>query len=156
MYQTKAVHPLSPPPGSLPPAVRNTLWSLFVAIGDHWALADDAAAYELRFLTFLQNRIDIDPLYAGYYRDGATLLDDLVAAHGAQRAYDKLFADKPRIAPAGLPATPLEALQRFVANEFIALRLALGGFKTFGAINYCGYFGGANIAGEPVPYRVRT
>jgi len=155
VYQTKAVHPLSAAPGFLASQVQDTLWSLFVAVGDHWTLGDDVSAYRLRFQTFLQNRIDIDPLYTGYYREGAVVLDELIATHGAQQAFDKIFSDKPRIAPAGLPSTPLESLQRFVANEFIALRLALGGFKTFGALNYCGYFGGANIAEEPTPYRIR-
>lgn len=156
MYQTKAIHPLSPGPGSLPPDIEATLWSLFVAVGEHWALGDAADAYRLRFRTFLQNRIDINSLYFGYYRDGAGVLEQLIAEHGTPGAFDKIFSDKPRIAAAGLPSTPLESLQRFVANEFIALRLALGGFKAFGAINYCGYFGGANIAAEPVPYRART
>jgi hypothetical protein len=40
------------------------------------------------------------------------------------------------------------------ANEFVAFRLAVGGFAAFGATNYRGFFGGANIAGQPVPYRV--
>lgn len=156
LYQTKTIHPLSPGPGTLPQQVETTLWSLFVAVGDHWGLGDDPTHYHLRFRTFLRNRIDIDPLYAGYYRDGAALVTELIAAHGPKDAFEKVFTAKPRIAAAGIPSTPLEALQRFVANEFITLRLALGGFKAFGAVNYNGYFGGANIAGEPVPYRVRT
>ena len=53
----------------------------------------------------------------------------------------------------GVPQSPLEATKRFVIDEFIAMRLAFGGFRSFGATNSCGYFGGANIADEPVPYR---
>ena len=82
MYQTKAIHPLSPGAGSLPTEVETTLWSLFVAIGDHWALGDPPSAYHFRFRTFLQNRIDIDPLYVGYYRDGAAVIEELIAEHG--------------------------------------------------------------------------
>jgi hypothetical protein len=155
VYQAKAVHPLSSVSTPRPVRVSETLWSLFVAVGDHWTLGDDPTSYRLRFQTFLQNRVDLDPLYEGYYREGAALIDDFIRDLGPVAAFDKIFSDKPRIAAAGLPATALEALQRFVANEFIALRLALGSFKAFGAVNYCGYFGGANIADEPVPYRVR-
>lgn len=156
MYQTKVVHPLSPAPGTLTPQVEATLWSLFCAVGDHWGLGDDPTHYHLRFQSFLQNRIDIDPLYAGHYQDGAALLAELISTHGSKDAFDKVFTAKPRIAAAGIPSTPMEALQRFVANEFITLRLALGGFRAFGALNYNGYFGGANIAGKPAPYRVLT
>jgi hypothetical protein len=33
--------------------------------------------------------------------------------------------------------------------------LALGGFKAFCALNYPGYPAGANIEGQPIPYRSR-
>ncbi|MER8823084.1 hypothetical protein NKH70_25385 [Mesorhizobium sp. M0991] len=156
MYQSKAIHALSRGKEPLSQDVIDTLWSLFREIGAHWSLEDDAEAYRLRFLTFIENRIELDPLYQGYYRDGAAFIDELRDKIGAAAAFNRIFANKPRIAPSGVPATMLEALQRFVANEFIALRLALGGFKSFGAVNYCGYFGGANIDGEPTPYRERS
>ena len=83
---------------------------------------------------------------------GRTVTDKLVSQYGA-KAYEQLFTQKPRSAPAAPPQTEMEFVQQYVANEFIGLRLALGSFKSFGAINYCGYFGGANIVGQPVPYR---
>ncbi|MDX0698396.1 hypothetical protein GOD53_31030 [Sinorhizobium medicae] len=156
MYQSKAKHALSRGKEPLPQDVIDTLWSLFCEIGVHWTLKDNAEDYRLRFLTFIDNRIELDPLYEGYYRDGAALIQQLAAKVGDAAAFNRIFANKPRIAPSGVPATILEVLQRFVANEFIALRLALGGFKSFGAVNYCGYFGGANIEGEPTPYRERS
>jgi hypothetical protein len=155
MYQKRSIHPLSPPSAMPPAEVVDTLWSLFVAIGEHWRLQDDPAPYRLRFETFIANRIDLNPLYDGHYKQGAALLDALIATHGAKSAFETVFGDKPRIAAAGLPSTPLEALQRFIADEFIALRLAVGGFRSFGALNYPGYIGGANIAGEATPYRTR-
>ncbi|WP_404294256.1 hypothetical protein ACD578_28645 (plasmid) [Microvirga sp. RSM25] len=155
MYQSKAIHALSRTKEPLPQAVIDTLWPLFIEIGYHWSLGDDPANYHLRFLTFIENRIEVDPLYEGYYRDGARYIDELVLEIGRAAAFNRILANKPRIAPSGVPATMLEVLQRFVANEFIALRLALGGFKAFGAVNYCGYFGGANIENEPTPYRER-
>jgi hypothetical protein len=156
MYSAKVVHSLSKAATPQDDALVATLWSLFVAIGDCWQLGDDPAPYRLRFLSFLENRMDVEPLYRDTYRKGAALIDSMVAELGAAAAFEKIFFGKAKGIPTGVPATPLETLQRFIANEFIALRLALGGFKTFGALNYPGYFGGANIDGEPVPYRPRS
>jgi hypothetical protein len=153
MYRARVVHPFVRKTEPTPDAQTETLWSLFVAIGEHWALGDDSDQYRLRFLTFMENRVNVNPLYRDSYRDGAGLIDDLVRRMGAKAAFEKIFTDKPRIPPTGTPATPLEALQRFVVNEFIAFRLAVGSFKTFGAINYPGYPAGANVADQPIPYR---
>jgi hypothetical protein len=100
----------------------------------------------------MANRIIINPMYRDFYVVTKGVIDGLIAQYGA-KAYEQLFTQKPRIAPTAPPQTQLEFAQQYVANEFIGLRLALGSFKAFGAINYCGYFGGANIVGQPVPYR---
>lgn len=156
MYNAKVVHSLSRTSILADDAQNDILWSLFVAIGRHWQLDDDPAPYRLRFLSFLENRMDIEPIYRTSYREGAALIASMIAEHGADAAFEKIFFGKAKGIPTGVPGTPLETLQRFVANEFIALRLALGGFRSFGALNYPGYFGGANIDGEPVPYRPRV
>lgn len=153
MYGARVVHPFVHETALAPDAQNETLWSLFVAIGDHWALSDDSSQYRLRFLTFMENRVNVNPIYLESYRNGAALIDDLVRLMGSKAAFEKIFNDKPKIPPTGTPATPLEALQRFVVAEFIAFRLAAGGFKSFGAINYPGYPAGANIADQPTPYR---
>lgn len=155
MYRSRVVHPFAEEASPTPKGQTETLWSLFVAIGDHWSLDDDPDRYRLRFLSFMENRINLNPLYRQTYRDGAALIDRMVEELGAAAAFEKIFSDKLRISPSGVPATPLESLQRFVVNEFIALRLALGSFKAFGALNYPGYPAGANIAGQPIPYRSR-
>ncbi|TBA52709.1 hypothetical protein [Rhizobium ruizarguesonis] len=153
MYQRRAIHPLSKALPPLEHTTVDTLWDVFVAIGEQWALEDEPATYRLRFETFLENRINVSPIYRDYYIDGADFVADLITELGRGPAYNRLFTQKPRVAQSGIPATRLEAVQRYVANEFISLRLALGGFKAFGAINYRGYIGGANIEGEPTPYR---
>ncbi len=51
------------------------------------------------------------------------------------------------------PVTPFQLTRQYVSNELIALQLSLGGFLRWGAINYPGYFGGANVPGMPAPYR---
>jgi hypothetical protein len=130
----------------------NAMWDLFVAIGDFWQLRDDSSPYKLRLQSFMANRIAFNPLYSEFYAVAARVLSELIAAHGAKSAYEQFFTQKPRTSVNAPPETELEFVQQYVANEFIALRLALGGFKAFGAINYRGYFGGANISGQPVPF----
>lgn len=152
MYRAKVVHPFAQD-ATADEMPLDALWSLFVAIGDHWSLGDDAERYRLRFESFIENRIALNPLYSQTYRDAGAFIDGMVAGLGHAAAFEKIFTEKPRISPNGTPTTPLETVQRFVVNEFITLRLALGSFKAFGALNYPGYPAGANIEGQPIPYR---
>ena len=92
-------------------------------------------------------------MYRDFYIVAKAVIEELIAQFGQPAAYEQLFTNKPRIAPATPPQSRLEFVQHYVANEFIGFRLALGGFKSFGALNYCGYMGGANIEGQQVPYR---
>ena len=153
MYQQRTRHPLSPLVPIEPTEVEDAMWDLFVAVGKYWKLTDDPVGYRGRFKTFMENRISLDPLYITFYSAAKKLIDELTAGHGLAVAYETVFAAKDRRPPTGTPESELEFIQYYVANEFIAFRLALGGFKDFGALNYCGYFGGANITGEPAPYR---
>lgn len=153
MYQRRANNPFSALVVEEHEGVQQAMWALFVAIGDYWNLGDDPDSYRGRFTTFMENRISLNPLYREFYAGAKSLLDRLIADHGAARAYEIVFTQRDRKQPLAVPETELEFIQLYVADEFIALRLALGGFKAFGATNYCGYFGGANIPGQPVPYR---
>jgi hypothetical protein len=154
VYQQRARHPLSPATPDRASNIGETMWDLFVAIGEFWKLTDTADSYKLRFRGFMENRIKLNPLYIGFYRHAHHYIAHLIATHGRPLAYEILFTQKDRkVAPALLPQTEVEFIQLYVVNEFIGLRLALGGFKDFSGINYCGYFGGANIADQPVPYR---
>ena len=129
------------------------MWRLFAAIGAFWKLDADPDPYRIRLQAFMTNRINLNPVYREFYAVAKRVIDRLLAEHGSPKGYEILFTNKPRRPPAGPPETELEFVQAYVVNEFIALRLALGGFKAFGAVNYCGYFGGANITDQPVPYR---
>jgi hypothetical protein len=153
MYQAKVRNPFSPESAKAPDDVEAAMWDLFVAIGEFWQTGDDSQPYRKRLVSFMANRVALNPLYANFYRAAAAQIDRLIRDHGREVAYQKLFTDKPRQGPVTLPDTELEFIQQFVVNEFIALRMALGSFQTYGALNYPGYFGGANIPGQPVPYR---
>jgi|CXWL01.1.fsa_nt_gi hypothetical protein len=151
MYQSKVANPLSFAMVAIGNDIDPTLWSLFVAIGDHWQLGDDPEAYRSRLAIFMDNRIAINPLYRSYYDAAAVTIADLAAADGPPRAFEILFATK---TSSGVPGSPIEAAKRFVVNEFITMRLAFGGFKAFGARNYNGYMGGTNDPAD-CPYRPR-
>jgi hypothetical protein len=153
MYQAKVRHPLSPLEPVEPDVVDEAMWALFVAIGEFWKTEDDPAQYRERLRTFMANRVTLNPLYRDFYIATKAIIDELIHQYGAPAAYEKLFTQKDRKQPLSPPESRLEFVQQYVINEFIALRLALGSFRTFGALNYCGYFGGANIPGQPVPYR---
>ena len=151
MYQAKVRHPLSPPAASLKDDVDEAMWRLFKAIGDMWLFNDDPEPYRLRFRALMENRIAVDPLYAGYYAAAAAMIADLTAQKDANAAYMLIYFGENQ----GLTFDPnmLAAVQQNVSNELIAMRLSLGTFRQFGALNYRGYFGGANLPGEPPPYR---
>lgn len=151
MYQRKVADPLSFAAAAIGNDIAPALWLLFVAIGDHWKLGDDPEPYRSRLATFMDNRIAINPLYRGYYDAAAATIADLVATNGPTGAFEILFATK---TSSGVPASPIEVAKRFVVNEFITMRLAFGGFKSFGARNYNGYIGGTNDPTD-CPYRPR-
>jgi hypothetical protein len=154
MYQSPNKHILSAVFGDLTPEDQNVLWHFFVGIGDHWALGDDAAGYRTRFDNFLSNRSDFDPLYTGYYTTAAFALRNLIDQYGEVQAYRILLEEGiSQNEPVVVDKPTLEMLRKRIVDEFLTVRLAFGGFRAFGATNYRGYFGGALIAGRPVPYR---
>jgi hypothetical protein len=153
MYQARVSNVVIPSEAIVSSDVDTSMWKLFLAVGTFWKLDDDPEPYRLRFRAFMENRISLNPMYRDLYTVAKAVIEGLIAQFGEAAAYEQVFTNKPRIAPATPPQSRLEFVQHYVANEFIGFRLSLGGFKSFGAINYCGYMGGANIEGQPVPYR---
>jgi hypothetical protein len=153
MYDSKARHPLSPPtPDPLPHAVYEAMWDLFLSIGEMWLLTDDPSQYRLRFRTFLENRIALSPLYAGYYLAATGMIASLTEQGGAFAAYQLIFFNRN---PDDLQFNQdlMQAVRQHVAFEFIYRRVALGSFANFGATAYQGYMAGANLPDQPAPYR---
>ena len=154
MYESKERHPLSPPtPDPLPQPVYESMWAMFLAIGEMWLLTDDPRPYRLRFRTFLENRISLNPLYAGYYLATATLIAEVTAQADANYAWQLIYFNRN---PQNLDVSPtlLQAVQQHVAFEFINKRMSLGSFADFGAEAYQGYMSaGANLPDQPPHYR---
>lgn len=151
MYQKAAKHPLST---ELPPLQDETfaaMWQIFVHIGEFWQNMDDPTPYKSQLYSFMLNRINLRPIYRDYYISAQMVMKKLIQEKGEKNAYEYLFTDKDAIKTP--PENLIAVTRQVVANEFMALQLSLGGFKAFGAKNYCGYIGGANIPGQPVPYR---
>ena len=127
------------------------LWRLFAAICKYWKTAEDPTVYKTRFFSFVFNRMDFNPLYAEYYRAAERVINSLIEQYGEEQAFVWLLTDtQSNVTP---PITEIAVVRQLVSNEFVALHLSLGAFKSFGATNYCGYFGGANLPGQPPPYR---
>jgi hypothetical protein len=151
MQPTKSQHPLSATLAPLDDAIRDAMWELFVQIGKFWKNIDDPSEHKPRVYSFMENRIALDPMYRDYYITANNVIKQLVDQYGEVEGYHHLFTDPD--AMKSPPATPLALTRQKVSNEFVSLQLAVGGFKAFGAKNYCGFIGGAYVPSAPVPYR---
>lgn len=151
MYQRSMQHPLSATIAPIESLVFESMWELFTRIGVHWRNMDDSSPFKSRLYGFMLNRIKLDPLYDQYYTSTCTVIDELKESLGEDQAYIFLFTNEEANIPP--PETLIAIARQKVANEFMALQLSLGGFSGFGARNYNGYIGGANIPGHRAPYR---
>jgi hypothetical protein len=142
-------------------AVLDKLWQLYAEICKFWETVEDPADMKADFLVFISNRIETDLRYLIEYVNYAEVIDELIKEFGAETAFKKLFTDtQANITPA---FTNMARAKQLVVNEFIALNLALGGFRTFGdpsvpqgvPLNYPGYIGGMNRKGN-IPYRTKS
>jgi len=148
--QHLAKHPLSDSAPEISSELFEQMWTLFSSISDYWKITNDTAQ-RTQLLNFMINRVKLNPLYIDYYITAAKVLRDLTDRVGSN-AYHELFTNT-IAAQEKPPQTPMGITRQRVSNEFIALQIALGGFKTFGALNYPGFICGPNIDGAEPPYR---
>lgn len=150
MYEDRVHHPLSSRTPELPPELEAAMWRLYQAIGTYFELGDTPEAHRLRLRGFMANRISLDRDYKQHYERAAQHITALITQFGEQEAFKKLFTTRNPT-----PGSDREIAKKKVSDEFVEWRLALGGFSVFGASNYRGYIGGANLADEQTPYRTR-
>ena len=151
MSTKPVIHPLSQNLDTIEVEVFDTMFRLFEHIGVYWQNIDNSEPYRSELYVFMQNRINLYPIYHQYYKAAFNTINKMIVQMGEQACYQEIFTDP----YANLPPvdTNLSIVRQKVSNEFIDFQLSLGGFKSFGATNYPGYIGGALIPGQPVPYR---
>lgn len=154
IYQKMTKHPLSNELPTFSDKTFAAMWEMFVHIGKFWQNMEEPTPYKSLLYNFMLNRINLRPIYRDYYIIAERTMKNLIDKNGGDKdqAYKYLFTDQD--AAQMPPRTSIALTRQVVANEFMALQLSLGGFKEFGAKNYCGYIGGAYIQNQPAPYRV--
>jgi hypothetical protein len=134
------------------------LWQLYTQICAFWQTCEDPSGARQELLSFVSNRIEVDIRYLAEYVNYGTVIEELINELGTSAAYKRLFIDASgNLIP---PITNFGRAKQFVVNEFIALSLALGGFKVFGdmtvpqgsPLNYPGFIGGMCLENH-TPYR---
>ena len=149
-YNEEVNHAASTEEVTIPPALFDAMYELFVQIGVFWQNMEHPEAHRTGLLTFMNNRISVDPTYLYEYKNAAEVIEELTYEYGKDKAYEILFTD-----PTALynpPQTRLARARQKVSNEFITFQLSAGGFKAYGAKNWPGYIAGGNIPGD-TPYR---
>ncbi|XPF95914.1 hypothetical protein ACM9HF_07845 [Colwellia sp. RE-S-Sl-9] len=151
MNKQPVIHPISKNFEKLNQDIFETMFKLFEHIGVYWKNMDNSTPYRSELYVFMQNRINLYPIYQEYYKTAYTTINQMILEVGAENCYEIIFTDP----YANLPPVDsnLSIVRQKVSNEFIDFQLSIGGFKSFGAKNYPGYIGGAFIPGEAVPYR---
>ena len=137
--------------GSLSQADFDTLAGLCEYINRAWELTPDLSAYLERLQSDLEFKTKYEPSYLTEYQHAVELIDVLVAnSEGVEQAWSSLlFAQFEAELAADLEAerfahSKLGRARTFVFSEIITHQVSLsGGFKSFGLVNYRGYFGGS-------------
>ena len=152
MSNKPVLHPVSARLALVSPDVFEPLYLLFTHIGRHWDNLPEPERYRSELFVFVQNRINLYPIYQSYYSIASEIILSLSAELGERACFEKIFTDP----FANMPPvdSDLSILRQKVSNEFIDFQLSIGGFRAFGAKNYPGYIGGSYIPAQPVPYRI--
>lgn len=128
-----------------------TLAGLCRYVDRGWDLAVDFDEYLLRLRSDLNLKTEYEPSYLTEYGSAAELVNLLGASTSSVDEVWSilLFSELPVESESG---TKLGRARRFVFSEIITHLVAVSGaFKSFGLVNYRGYFGGAYS--EPRSYR---
>jgi len=151
MNKTPVIHPISQNLERLDQEIFDTMFNLFEHIGVFWNNMDNSEPYRSELYVFMQNRINLYPIYQQYYQSAFNTINRMIVEMGEKQCYETIFTDP----YANLPPvdSDLSIVRQKVSNEFIDFQLSIGGFKSFGAKNYPSYIGGSFIPGQPVPYR---
>ncbi len=130
--------------GSLSQDEFDTLFSLCEYVDKTWQFGANMAQYRQTLRADLGLKTSRHPSYLAEYKSALELVEL------AEEAWPTLLFSE--VAADNLGATKLGRARRFVFSEVIAHQIPISGaFKSFGLINYRGYFGGPYAL--PASYR---
>lgn len=135
--------------GTVTPTELASLWSMFEAIGQWWALADAEPSEARRRVWFEEVvwlKTEPRPSYLGEYRNATTLMAAYHAALGPTAPLAALFSSPFSMREA--PLTRLAHLRRYVVAELIQLHVVRGGLRGRGYHAHPGYQAGP-LANKP-------
>jgi hypothetical protein len=125
--QLQDLHPHYNSPSTLDESTFEQMWDLFCHIHRFWDMNTPDDKKMSQFWVFLNNRMKFNLDYLNDYQNAAKVITSMIAEHGEQAAYDKLFTDP--YASIEPPRNRLARARQLVCNEFINLALVLSGVK---------------------------
>lgn len=128
--------------GTLSQEEFRTLFTLCHYVNDVWQFDADLTQYRQQLRADLGLKTTRQPSYLIEYKNALELIDRVASNTGSfEQAWPTLlFSD---VTDANFGATKLGRARRFVFSEVIAHQIPISGaFKSFGLVNYRGYFGG--------------
>lgn len=140
---------LTAPDRELTPSEIDSLWVLFEAIQDVWALNKIAPMLKTQWLDMLAAREKAQPSYRAEFINAAAVGEEIRSSMDWQ---DLLFF-RTIVTDGSKAKTRLEHAKFFVVNDFVRCFILSGGFESFGGKNYTGFMGGSRFASAP-PVRV--
>lgn len=141
----------------LPGAARERLWEIFVEIGRAWKnVKNDSAGLRSSWLEFIHAKTKSPPCYVGEYANAISVIQELTALLGREKAYQMLFFSSG--VPDGPPVTRLAHLKKYVVDEFITVQITASGFRGFvdherstnRSLNYAGFIRGSRYNERPM------
>ena len=128
--------------GTLDQADFNTLSTLCNYVNQTWELTTDLSRYSMRLRRDLGFKTEEEPSYLTEYENAIELIDLLDREReSVEQAWSTLLFSK--FEADNFAHTKLGRARNFVFSEIITHQIPLsGGFKSFGLLNYRGYFGG--------------
>ena len=127
---------------------RESLWRVFVAIGETWKnVRFESSNLKSSWLEMVAAKSSVAPSYTAEYVNAVRVVQELIDMYGDE-AFHKLFLD--HHIPPGPPVTRLAHVKQYVLNDFIVMQVMASGFKHFGGKNYAGYVKGSRYNEIPL------
>jgi len=128
--------------GTLDQADFDTLSTLCNYVNQTWELTTDLSRYSMRLRRDLGFKTEEEPSYLTEYENAIELIDLLDREReSVEQAWSTLLFSK--FEADNFAHTKLGRARNYVFSEIITHQVPLsGGFKSFGLLNYRGYFGG--------------